>query len=164
MNIETYYTDNYNTFCKRFVGRAGSYENAEDIIQEAFARALKYSDSFDSSKREFGSWFNTICTNALRDFKNTEKMQGMSISFDETGPELLPEPFNTEKLVVKKEIHKRIMQKEESTRTVLDLYLYKGYMPSDIVAVTEHPRGTILSIIARFTREMKDWYKIEENK
>lgn len=68
--ITQHYKDNYRRLIKRMTFRAGTEWDAEDVVQEAYARALRYQDSFDGTN--FDRWFNTILNNALREHKNNE--------------------------------------------------------------------------------------------
>lgn len=159
MDIEQHYKDNYRNLCKRVSYGAGGFDCAEDIVQDAYEKAIRYLNSFDDKVKSFDTWFNTILGNCLRDFKNKEKMQGMSIPFDEKDEYLIPDEVDFTKKEVVNEIRKRIASKPEPLRNVLYLHYQLDYKPSDIYAVTELPRGTILSMLARFNREVKDYYK-----
>lgn len=154
--LTNFYEEERETLVKRISRRAGSPENAEDIVQEAFTRAFKYIKSYENTKREFGAWFNTILNNALRDFKRDERNYGMSMEREGEAEEGV-EP----RLDVKQERHEvrqLIFQKGEVQQEILRLYFILNYAPKDIQAVTEYPRGTILSTITRFQQEVMEKY------
>ncbi|MEL7423474.1 MAG: RNA polymerase sigma factor [Bacteroidota bacterium] len=154
--LTNFYEEERGTLVKKLSRRAGSPENAEDVVQEAFTRALKYVDSYDKAKREFGAWFNTILNNALRDFKRDEKNYGMSMEAA-GGEEEVEEP-RLDVRQERREVRDLIFQKGEVQQEILRLYYILNYTPKDIQAVTEHPRGTILSTITRFQQEVMEKY------
>ena len=41
---------------------------SEDIVQEAFIKAIKYKDNFDSEKSQLKTWLVTITVNLCKDF------------------------------------------------------------------------------------------------
>lgn len=71
-------TDLYRTVYKakvkvmsRILG--GDVTLAEDVVQEAFTRAVKYILLFDEEKGLMETWFNAILFNALRDIQKQER-------------------------------------------------------------------------------------------
>jgi len=154
--IENFYSENFELLVKRYHNRAGSKTNAEDVVQEAFSRAMKYYKTFQESKKEFGAWFNTIANNALRDFKNQEKRMGMSVEFNEEdwglGLSLTDE-------VLKDRIRQKIADKDGQQQEILTLHFEKQYMPKEISEQMDVPHRTVVTTIVRFTREIKDWYE-----
>lgn len=81
--IEQFYIDNHETYIKRIYRQAGGLANAEDVVQEAFLRALQYSDSYTVREdSDMEKWFNSILRRALVDFKRIETKQGMTSQTD----------------------------------------------------------------------------------
>src|SRR5690349_12939216 len=60
--IEEHYRRNYRRLCNIMVRRVG-YSNAEDAVQEAYARALQYWEGAQPIEN-FGAWFMKVCFNA----------------------------------------------------------------------------------------------------
>lgn len=86
--IEEFYRENCDLYVRRLSRQAGSYSNAEDVVQEAFLRALQYSDSYTiSDNNNLEKWFNSILRRALVDFKRIETKQGMVVETDSGEPE-----------------------------------------------------------------------------
>lgn len=153
--IENFYSENFKQLVKRYHNRAGSRQNAEDVVQEAFSRAMKYYDNFQESKKEFGAWFNTIANNALRDFKNDEKRMGMSVEFEEEDWGI---PLDIEDKVLKQRIRSKIDEKPMPQSQVLHLRFNKQYMTKEISEMMDIPQRTAINIIVRFQKEIEDWY------
>lgn len=63
--------------------RGGSRQDGEDIVHEAYSRALLYFPTFDPTVRNFSTWFNTVLSNVYKDFCKSERHGGMTDEFDE---------------------------------------------------------------------------------
>ena len=154
--LEQFYKDNRELLLKRLYYRAGSAENAEDILHNAILRAYTYKDSFDPRRQPLGAWFNTIMNNALKSFKRDEKMMGCTIEYEEemsggyemsqTNPDLV------EHLVAEIEACK------PDSKSILHLYFLKEYRPREIRQVLDLPYKTITGTVNRFKCEMKAKY------
>ena len=156
--LEQFYIDNYDLYVKRNSRRAGGVENAEDVVQEAFCRALKYANTFEEDNgRDIETWFNTIVRRALYDFKRIELKQGMTASIDSGETEAVE--ISGVDQVMSDELMEAIESKKEpSHRNVLYLALVKQYPPRDIVEVLDLGIHNVNTIIARFKKEMGDKY------
>jgi DNA-directed RNA polymerase specialized sigma24 family protein len=64
--FDKHYRANKNNMLKKVYRTAGSVQNAEDIVNESYARALEY---YSDAVEDFDKWFNTIVFNVLRDHK-----------------------------------------------------------------------------------------------
>jgi len=156
--IEDFYKDNYDNLVIQYSRRAGSIENAEDVVQEAFYRAMLYADSFNPQIRGFETWFNAIARRALYDLKRDNMRQGMSVLMEEA---LVEEATDLDGYVQKMagEIENMIASKRNTEhRSILYLYFIREYKPSDIVAVVDTSNKTIRQIVWRFKQEVKDRY------
>lgn len=151
--IEQFYIDNRSLLVNRITRRAGSPENAEDVVQDAFERALKYKDSFDPNRQEIGAWFNTILNNTLVKFKRIEIVGGMALEYEEDKHAESYTMSETDSDLVKK-ISEEISSKSGDVRDVLHLYFEKEYKPTEIKEVLNIPYRTIQSYIYRFKGEM----------
>lgn len=151
--IEQHYLDNYRRLFKRLCYRAGTEWDAEDIVQEAYYRALKYFKSYDG--KHLDQWMSTIINNCLREHKNKEK--GFSTSeFEEEEFEGLPCEYYPNRVVG--EIYDLIDSKSAIQIEVLTMYFKNGYSGKDISCITEHSYVVIRKIISRFNIELKDLY------
>jgi len=156
--IEAYYEANYGRLVKKFSYRAGGIPNAEDVVQEAFARALQYMSSFDSTRQELGAWFNTILNNALKDAKRDHRKQGMTPGVDEDAE--LSEPLDA--TMMKEQMIANILADIEKRapvhQQVLTLYFLQGYTAKDISRVVDQKLNTVQTYIKRFKQHMRDAY------
>lgn len=151
--LGNYYKKEYSKLCKKVARRAGSPENAEDVVQEAFYRALKYWDSYNP-ETDIGAWFNTILNNTCKDKMKDERMFGMSVEFEEElfdGVEMSQTDANTAE-----HIKKLIRSKGYPLREVLRLYYEKGYKSIEIKEILDVEYGTVRQAVWRFKEEVKE--------
>jgi RNA polymerase sigma factor (sigma-70 family) len=145
--LEDYYADNFNNLVKRITNQAGNVHNAEDVVQEAFVRAIQYLPSYDG-KLPFENWFSRILQNALRQFKLEERNYGMNMSNEEVD---IPCPICLEnkRLVhdVKNYIRANIPKDEQE---ILILYYIRGYSFQDIVRITDEKYRRVNYVVYKF--------------
>ena len=67
--ITKHYIENYKRLVKRSMWRVPnkSLALAEECVQEAYARALKYYSTFNPKQDLFNNWFEGILRNAIND-------------------------------------------------------------------------------------------------
>lgn len=149
--LEKYFQKEYDNLVRKVTRRAGSPENAEDVVQEAFFRACKYWASYDPETK-LGAWFNTILNNACKDKVREERMLGMVVEIEED--QFDPVEMNDDN--TDQRVRELIRQKKGSQREVLRLYYEKGYKPIEIKDITDVDHSTIRQTIWRFKEEVKE--------
>lgn len=150
--IEKYYVESREKLVKRFTYRAGSTEGAEDVVQEAFSRALKYVKSFNG---EIERWMSMILNNSLRAYKNEEKGY-TPIDYEEEEGEVPPEHYPRH---VMREVYQLIQTKSLDQIEVLMYYFQQEYSAKDISEITDHSYAKCHQIIQRFRNELKELYR-----
>jgi len=153
-SIQEHYEKNRQRLVKRMSFRAGSPENGEDIVQEAYARALKYRLSYNGDM--FDKWFSTILSNCLRDFKNAE-MGHSAEMFDEGDAEGTQCPSYPNHVM--REVFELIDTKSLVQQEVLNLHFKQDYSAMDISKITDHSYANCHQVIHRFRQELKELYR-----
>lgn len=126
--FEKYYHDNFNNFVKKYCRRCGSIYDAEDVVQDAFERALIYLVSC----KDVNKWFNTILKNSYRDYLNKTKSWPVTKPIDDHLEEVEPVwPTNVSDAMVD-EIDKLTEKEDEPNKTVLQLHLRYGFSSGEI--------------------------------
>lgn len=154
--LEKFYKENREMYLKRLYYRAGSPENAEDILQEAFCRAIRYWDSFNPNAQELGAWFNTVLNNALRNFKVDEKHMGTYVEYDDEltdGAEM----SQTDGDMVER-IEAEVAKYGGVSKDALYLYCIKGYRPREVRQVLDIKKFDLSNLIKTFKSNMRDKY------
>ena len=154
--LEAYYIAERDNLLRRLNFSAGTPENAEDIVQEAFTRALTYWDTFDPANKTIGAWFSTILKNASRDFKRDEWLFGMCEEFDEELYDPQEMAIPEDELI--RQIYEMVDSKEVNQQEILLLYFEKHYSLKDIQNITGQKYLTINMTVHRFKQEVKGKY------
>lgn len=157
--IKTHYCANRQRLVKRLSFRAGTAEAAEDVVQEAYYRALKYRRSFSGNwedEEAVDKWFATILNNSLREYKNIERghPQVEYVDDSEDG-----EDFSDIPVHVMRDVYELIDTKTPVQQEVLRLFFHQDYSAKDIAAITEYSYTTCHQIIQRFRNELKELYR-----
>jgi len=160
--VEDHYRENYGRLVKRMKFRASTEWDAEDIVQSAYERAIKYIRTFNAEregdiKKAFNFWFLPLLNNTMRDFKNTEK----GFSHSDIDEELIEQESTDCPAVptqIRKEISELIKTKSEVQIEVLTYWFEHELKDKEISEITTIPYRTIQSIIRRFKEELKILY------
>lgn len=151
--LEQHYRDSFDRLVKRYAQRAGSFQDAEDIVQHAYYRALLYLDSYNG--KDFQCWFGRILTNTLRTTKSSTSGYIFE-EFEEGKHEaMLSSGIDAQTL---DEIEQLISEKEEHHSEVLYLFFFQGHPVREIVQITDLKYKTVEQIIQRFKKELKAKY------
>jgi RNA polymerase sigma factor (sigma-70 family) len=150
--LEKYYIENHGRLVKILSNRAGGIHCAEDVVHDAFERALRYRNSFEPSRQELGAWFNTIMNNALRDYKKAERMMGMSVEYVEELDEGLPMQDWEDDMICA--VLSEIDKKNVMVRQALYLYFFKQYKPREISQILDMSNCYIRTSVKEFKQSM----------
>lgn len=153
--LENHFHKTRPKLLKAIAFKAKTPENAEDVIQEAYARALKYSSSYDVS-RNFDHWFSRIVYACLMDFLREENGLSYSDSEDEE-EETIDCPSYPRHIM--REIFELIDTKSEAQIEILTLYFKHEYSATDISKITVYSYAMCHKIISRFREELRQLYK-----
>ena len=152
--IEQHYIENRQKLVKRMTFRAGEQWSAEDIVQEAYTRALMYWRSFDGSNLD--RWLNTILNNTLREYQNSVK--GITnVEFDEEEADGVS--CSSYSGHVMAHVYHLIEKKSDVQKEILMLYFHQEYTAIDISRITPYTYSQIHQIIHRFRNELKEMYR-----
>lgn len=117
------------------------HEDAEDVVQEAFARAYQALERFKPDQ-SFGAWLNRIVANASYDLSRRRKVRTT-----EELSEILQSPFRDP--AEQEELGRRLAQAlstlPERARTVIVLHDVEGFTHSEIGEILDIPSGTARS-------------------
>lgn len=153
--IEKHYRENRTKSVRRFYYTAGNTANSEDIVQEAYTRALQYWKSYKSDYQSFDSWINTIMKNVLIKFKTRDAQREENDASFIAPPSLRNSAVNRETLA---EIAEMIDAKPPNVANILGLYMFEQYEPKEIEEIVPERGSNIRVIIHRFKKELEDVY------
>lgn len=124
---------------------------AEDLVQEAYLRALKY---FDASRNEKArAWLLKIVRNTFYTWRAESKPDEGAVPFDEEIHSTGSEAFNPEAPLLVSADRELLREALEGLRTefreVLVLREIEGLSYREVAEVAEIPMGTVMSRLAR---------------
>lgn len=154
--ICNYYKENYDLLVKRVKSRAGSAENAEDVVQEAFTRALKY---YGSCSIDFDRWFSVILSNTLKSYQKDLRLAGLTKNIDDAIDELEPVIPDHVKELFRDHMDRLSLLKPSFNKEIIRLNILFGYTPSEIAEVLGLTRKTVSNNLSLFTKEVKEIYE-----
>ena len=130
----------------------GDYETAEDVVQEAFARAIKFQYSYDEKRGPLDKWFNTILFNSLRDQQRQDR------GLPQENSELVPDEASLlfSLTVEKDKIPLWISRvKNEKHKRILTLFYIQGYSSKEISQIEKQTSQTnVTTVVQRFREEL----------
>lgn len=153
--IENHYKENRSKLVKKLTFRAGTEEAAEDIVQEAYYRALRYQASFNRGEN-FNKWFSTILNNCLKEYKNVENGHSAS-EFEEEEAEGISCTSYPNHVI--RDIFTLINTKSAVQKEVLFLYFKYEYPAIDISRITNYSYANCHQIIQRFRNELRELFQ-----
>jgi len=128
--IECFYFENYDQLVKRMSSRCGSPFDAEDIVQTAFERALKYAHSCNGS---MDRWFQTILSNVLKAHQNAVRLGPVTKPIEEHLDDIEPIIWDGVGELTKHEVRVMAGKEDILTREVLRLHLDFGMGCGEII-------------------------------
>lgn len=88
--LTDFYRSNFESEVKRLTRFVPNVADAEDIVQEAFTRAVQYWDTYDPT-RPIEKWVRTLVRNSMVDWRKQDRMSGMTVKVDESNGGILEE-------------------------------------------------------------------------
>ena len=153
--IETHYRTNSERLVKIYTRFLKSKERAEDVIQEAYTRALQYCDTYDK-ERPLDKWFNAIIASAVRDNKRSENLKGMVDIKEAAEIPVKPAAIPT---IILNQVMRRIDTKGDEIANILRLTLLHHYRPTEISKLVNMSANNIRQIVFKFREEIRQDYK-----
>lgn len=153
--LQEHYADNFNQDVKRYTRMLRCPYGAEDVVQEAYARAIKYIDTWKPDVQTFGQWINTIMHNACKDYRKDQRNQGMVRSEERQ--------VNVEQLAAIEgradEIIERIKAQPYPARGILEGFYLLGHTYKEIARYLDVNWHVIHDTLKRFVQEERERYE-----
>lgn len=156
---EAYYVDDYKNTCKKISNRVGGYYNAEDVVMEAFTRAMRSIGNFNPDKGDFSNWFISILNNSRKDFVKEERMLGMSVNHIEFDEELHdPIPMDDGDYQLVKMIKEEIENLPPETKNICHAFFVCEMTPREIHQLLGVDIRRVNNVTSRFKQQMREKY------
>ncbi len=149
------------------LGMVRNTEDARDLVQETFVKALTNLHRFDFSA-SFRAWIMRIAANGARDFLRRRGREARIFSYetDEMSVEDLGTPAGAAEAALSARIDSAVVERcmaalDPRYATVLALRYRDGYAYREISDILSIPMGTVKVLIHRGRRELKKAVKRE---
>jgi RNA polymerase sigma factor (sigma-70 family) len=152
--IHQHYVENYKRLIKSTTWRADTEWAAQDCVQEAYYRCMKYWNTYNPNI-EFGRWFSMILSNCVYEYKNEERGHFAEEFWEETTEGT---PCGSHVQHIFWGIDKLIDAKPEHMKEILEYHFQQGYSALDISRITEHTYANVHKVISRFREELREIY------
>jgi RNA polymerase sigma-70 factor, ECF subfamily len=154
----------YEAKLARYLERLGVAlpEDREDILQNAFVKAYRNLNSFDT-ELSFSSWMYRIAHNEAMSFFRARRARPQ-VTLDEDGELLLTELKDeqadasalAELRLSREELAKAFMQLDPRYRDALTLRYFEDRSYAEMSDILEVPVGTVSTLIHRAKRALRD--------
>ena len=140
----------YDELVRRYLRRAFAVayrvlrqrEDAEDVIQEAFAGALEHIDSFESG-RPFGPWLFRIVVNRALNARRSRALRSTD-ALSEDLPDTARSPArDLERSEARGRLRRALSSLTERQRIIVGLFELEGFTSAEIGAMLELSDGTV---------------------
>lgn len=130
----------------------GDRAAAEDVVQEAFTRAVRFIDNYNPERGKFSTWFTTILFNSLRDVQ--KEMRGHPTQpYKDVSLEDL---FGNDEILASKDFRTFLRQKiqqqpNDQHQQVLEMFFLSGYTSTEISQLMPKMSvSNVTTIVSRF--------------
>lgn len=130
-SIEEIYSATWEPVYRYIYYKVQNREEAEDITQEAYVKALSYIKKNNIRIDTCISFLKTISLNVLRDKWRKSKRQGTSVNIEAINPEEIALEDPTELVAQREFIKSALGLLNDEQRTVIELRILKGYSVAD---------------------------------
>lgn len=133
----------------------GVHEDAEDVVQEAFARAFQALNRFQPDQ-SFAAWLNRIVANAAFDLSRRRKVRAT-----EELSEAVASPFRdpAEVAELKERMREALASLPDRARSVIVLHDVEGFTHAEIADLLDIPSGTARSDLHHARRKLREILK-----
>lgn len=155
--LEEFFRKNSFTLVKRIKARGMQEADAEDVVQEAFYRALKYFQTYDSNLMSVDAWFSSILNNSFKDYRHANFTGDYSFT-----EEHLEDTYEGEDRCLDKKMIELIREKvtslDTSQRNIIELVLLNGFTTREASQILGLNREAVKKTVTRFKSKLKERY------
>jgi RNA polymerase sigma-70 factor (ECF subfamily) len=139
-----------------FAYRVGSRDDAEDLTQQTFERALRAWDRFDPRRAAAGTWLLVIARNLLIDHYRARAPHDRSVPLDDVDPRALPSVDNAAAdLGLEPELAGALAGLAERDREILALRYGADLTGPEIAELMGLTLANVQQIVSRSLRRLR---------
>lgn len=146
--IEKFYREHYKEFLKKVSRAAGTPWDAEDVVHDAFANALKY---YGPHVDDLDAWMSLVLRNALYAHLNAER----GIQAEELEEYDHPAECQIDPMLLRLTVEKLLKDENPDHVPILEFHFLKGYSAKEIQEFNSYSYPNTRKIIQRFRDKIK---------
>ncbi len=129
-------------------------EEAEDITQETFARALSYKKMNEIHPEKFEGFLRTVALNIIRDRWRQIRRSGKPLDFESADPLDVSEADHAEAGTLRLTLEDALQRLTEEQRNVINLRIIQGYSAAEAGRVLGRKESTVRVLQYRALRAL----------
>jgi RNA polymerase sigma factor (sigma-70 family) len=141
--IEAHYRQNSEHLVRHLYPKLG-WHNAEDAVQEGYARALEFFESFDEEQGSFDTWFGSVLNSAV---SSVLRKQPQESSLNEAMGATIP---SAEKAYEFNELMRKLREQKPGKQRIIGLTLILGYAYENVAVITGKSLNVVKKTVQRF--------------
>ncbi len=147
--FDRHYRDNFKTLVRQAMRYVGTKSNAEDVVQDAYMKALQY---WKPGIENIDGWFYQLFRNCIKNFQHDQRMQGMTDELQEipVPPAALPAHL------LGRLDHAINTMNDQVTARALRMYFFEQQPSAEIADQLPMSHGAIRVAIHRFRKDFKN--------
>lgn len=152
--IEKHYRENKDLLLKYYGRVFNGTSLVEDVVQEAYTRALTYWKTMPEDEEKFTPWLRTIVSNCIREMWKKENVHGMGMDEDNEPEPIVPP--SAIPAIIYKQVMERIEGQEPRTRRILGMFFHHQMLPKEIEQMTGEKANNVRQIVFQFRKHLKE--------
>jgi len=157
--VEEHFKKYYKIVVKRAIQRVPDKSEAlaEEVVQEAYAKALKFWKAYNPERSEFVTWYNRILNGCIADCIRNEGNGPPSLDNEDDNlePYILDDNAWIPHAIVV-QIKEGIKQQKPDVSEVLNMFFILGMKTIDIAECTNLGHANVRKMIQRFRIDWND--------
>lgn len=123
--------------------RVQNREEAEDITQETYVRALSYLQKNSIDVNKYIAFLKTVALNILRDKWRKNKRRSVTVDIESVNPSWISTQAQTEASTQRITIKNALNKLGEQQQKVIELRIIKGFSVAETAKILNKKEGTV---------------------
>lgn len=155
LDFEQAYDENLSRVYGFFAYRVNGRDDAEDLTQQCFERALRAWDRFDPRRAALSTWLIAIARNLLIDHYRARAPQTPTIPLQDASPDALPHVDGPADLGLEPALAEALRELPDRDREILALRYGADLTGPEIAQVTGLSLANVQQITSRSLRRLR---------
>lgn len=162
ISIEELCNDTWEGLYRFVYYKVQNREEAEDITQETYVKAISYLNRSGIEVLEYKSYLRAVALNIIRDRWRDNKRRGKTVNIDDINPEWMASGDFTDSYGDRSLIKRAMEMLKGDQRTVINLRIIEGFSVRETARLMRKKESTVrvlqyraLKALAKLLKEME---------